>query len=106
MRSFTRSMGLVAAALLSLTPAAHAQGCVLCYTSLASLGPGAMRSFELAMFTLLVPALTLFAGVFLFIFLRARAASESSTPNELPALKTVRFPRLIPQIAKTADGQI
>ena len=57
------------------------------------------------MFTLLIPALFV-CGLFLFIFLRARAASESSTPNELPALKTVRFPRLIPQIAKTADGQI
>jgi hypothetical protein len=65
-----------------------------------------MRAFELAMLVLLVPALSLFAGVFLFIFLRARAASESSTPNALPKLKTVRFPRFASRIARTAEGQI
>jgi hypothetical protein len=106
MRGFVRLAGLISAALLSWTPAAHAQGCVLCYTSLAGLGPAAMRTFELAMFALLIPALTLFAGVFLFIFLRARTASESSDPNVLPTLKTVRFPRFTPRIAKTAEGQI
>jgi hypothetical protein len=106
MRGLIRLTGIVAVALLSWTPAAHAQGCVLCYTSLASAGPGAMRAFQLAMLVLLIPALSLFAGVFLFIFLRARAASESSTPNVLPTLKTVRFPRFTPRIAKTADGQI
>jgi hypothetical protein len=106
MRGMIRLAGVVAAALLSWTPAAHAQGCVLCYTSLAGAGPAAMRAFQLAMLVLLIPALSLFAGVFLFIFLRARAASESSTPNALPTLKTVRFPRFTPRIAKTADGQI
>jgi len=105
MRGFIRFAGLMAAGLLSWTPA-HAQGCVLCYTSLASAGPGAMRAFQLAMLVLLIPALTLFAGVFLFIFLRARAASTSSTPDALPTLKTIRFPRFTPRIAKTAEGRI
>ena len=106
MRGSIRFAGFIAAALLSWAPAAHAQGCVLCYTSLAGAGPGAMRAFELAMLVLLIPALTLFAGVFLFIFLRARAASASSTPVVSPKQSTVRFPLFTPSIAKTAEGQV
>jgi hypothetical protein len=105
MRGFIRFAGLVVAGLLSWTPAAHAQGCVLCYTSLAGAGPGAMHAFEMAMLVLLIPALSLFAGVFLFIFLRARAATLSSAPA-LPSVKTIRFPRFTPRVAKTAEGQI
>jgi len=106
MRGLIRFAGVVSAALLSWVPAAHAQGCVLCYTSLAGAGPGAMHAFEMAMLVLLLPALSLFAGVFLFIFFRARAASASFASDALPTLKTVRFPRFTPRIAKTAEGQI
>jgi hypothetical protein len=56
---------------LGFAPGARAQGCVLCYTSLASSGPTAMHAFQMAMFALLIPALLLFLGVFLLIFRRA-----------------------------------
>lgn len=95
MRNITRFAGLIAAAVLSCTTGAHAQGCVLCYTSLSAASPGAMRAFEFAMIVLLIPALTLFAGVFLFIFLRARSASVAS--GSLPAKKSVvRLPLFTP----------
>ncbi len=103
MRGLVRIVGLMGAALLALAPAAHAQGCVLCYTSLAGAGPAAMRAFELAMLVLLVPALLLFAGVFLFIFLRARGASSA---EEARAPKAARRPAFAPGIAAAAEGRL
>ena len=104
MRGFVRISGFIAAAVLGLAPSAHAQGCVLCYTSLAGLGTGAMKAFELAMFALLIPALTLFAGVFLFIYFRTR--TTPSTPVESRAPKTTRQPKFTPSVATTAEGRI
>jgi hypothetical protein len=68
MKFSCRSVLAVAVAALAFAPGAWAQGCVLCYTSLASSGPAAMHAFQLAMFALLIPALLLFLGVFLLIF--------------------------------------
>jgi hypothetical protein len=69
--SYRRVLGIAIAA-LAFAPGAWAQGCVLCYTSLAASGPGAMHAFQVAMFALLIPALALFLGVFFLIFRRAR----------------------------------
>ena len=66
-------------AVLACAPGAWAQGCVLCYTSIAAAGSAAMHNFEIAMLVLLVPALLLFAGLFLMIFLRARAAEMAQS---------------------------
>jgi|ERR1022692_3432970 hypothetical protein len=65
-----RMGAVVALALLGMmpTPAARAQGCVLCYTSLSAASPGALHAFQLAMLVLLIPALLLFAGLFLLIY--------------------------------------
>lgn len=68
MRLSYRSAAGIAIAALGFAPGAWAQGCVLCYTSLASGGPTAMHAFEMAMLTLLVPALLLFLGIFLLIY--------------------------------------
>jgi hypothetical protein len=59
-------------AVLGVMPAVgvHAQGCVLCYTSLAAAGPKGFHAFEVAMFVLLAPALLLFLGLFLLIYRR------------------------------------
>jgi hypothetical protein len=104
MRGCLKIAGFMVAVVLTLVPGAHAQGCVLCYTSLAGMGSGAMKAFELAMFALLIPALTLFAGVFLFIYLRAR--TTSSIPVESPAPETAPRPKFSPGIAATVDGRI
>lgn len=68
MKVFYRSATGIAIAALGFAPGAWAQGCVLCYTSLASGGPTAMHAFEMAMLTLLIPALLLFLGIFLLIY--------------------------------------
>lgn len=67
-----RSAVAMAIAVLGFAPGAWAQGCVLCYTSLAASGPTTMHAFQMAMFALLIPALLLFLAVFLLIFRRAR----------------------------------
>ena len=74
MRFSYRSALALAIAALGFAPGAWAQGCVLCYTSLAASGPTAMHAFQMAMFALLIPALLLFLAVFLLIFRRARTA--------------------------------
>jgi hypothetical protein len=77
--------GWAALSLLGLlfvfAPAAHAQGCILCYTSLAAAGSAAMHAFQMAMLVLLIPALFLFVGIFVFI-LRRGAAAEAAQGNE------------------------
>jgi hypothetical protein len=78
-----RMIALTALAVLGLVaaPAAHAQGCVLCYTSLAAAGSSAMHAFQMAMLVLLIPALFLFVGILAFI-LRRGAAAEAAEANE------------------------
>jgi hypothetical protein len=88
-------------AALGFTPGAWAQGCVLCYTSLANGGPGAMHAFQMAMFALLFPALLLFLGVFLLIFQRARTATAAPAT----ARKRVNTVRPIPRSINPAEGR-
>ena len=99
-----RSAVGIAIAALGFAPGACAQGCVLCYTSLASSGPGAMHAFQVAMFALLIPALLLFAAVFLLIFRRAR----TKVPAQ-PILKNRAYvaglSRFIPRGAKPVEGR-
>jgi len=79
-----RTVALTALALLGFTPApaARAQGCILCYTSLAAAGSSALHAFQMAMLVLLIPALFLFAGIFVFI-LRRGAAAEAAQAAEV-----------------------
>ena len=88
-------------AALGFTPGAWAQGCVLCYTSLANGGPGAMHAFQMAMLTLLCPALLLFLGVVLLIFQRARTATVAPATTQ----KRVNAVRPIPRSIKPAEGR-
>jgi len=71
-------MSLAGLGMLGLSTAAHAQGCVLCYTSAAASGPGGMHALQMGMAVLLIPALLLFLGVAVFIAYRARAASAEA----------------------------
>ena len=68
----------VVLAALGASSSTWAQGCVLCYTSAAAGGAGAMRAFEFGMLTLLVPALVLFGSVVLLIVYRARTAAAEA----------------------------
>jgi hypothetical protein len=78
-----RMVAVVVVALLGLmpVPAARAQGCVLCYTSLSAASPGALHAFQLAMLVLLVPALLLFAGLFLLVFRHRATAPADAWPT-------------------------
>src|SRR5678815_3254525 len=66
---------------LILPASGWAQGCVLCYTSVANGGPGAMRAFQMGILALLAPALLLCVGVALLIYRRARIASGAPLPS-------------------------
>ena len=53
-----------------------AQGCAMCYTSAAAAGPHAAEALDHAILALLVPALVLFASIFVLLIRRAAAASH------------------------------
>lgn len=60
-----------------------------------------MHAFQVAMFALLIPALLLFAGVFLLIFRRAR-----TTVSVRPVLKNRAYRwGFIPSGAKPVEGR-
>jgi hypothetical protein len=62
-------------AALGLAPGAYAQGCALCYTTASATSNAAQHSLRVGIFTLLIPALALFLGVFFLLYRRAIAAS-------------------------------
>jgi hypothetical protein len=74
------SIGLAFGALVAPV-SGWAQGCVLCYTSVANGGPGAMRAFQMGILALLAPALLLCVAVALLIFRRARIANGAPLPS-------------------------
>lgn len=78
--------GLIALGALALPASGWAQGCVLCYTSVANGGPGAMRAFQMGILALLAPALLLCMAVALLVYRRARIASGESLPSFSKAL--------------------
>ena len=55
-------------ALLSSSTLAHAQGCAMCYTTAAAAKAGALQALRSGILILLVPALTMFAGIFVVIY--------------------------------------
>jgi hypothetical protein len=68
--------------LISLAPAAFAQGCVMCYTSASAAGRKGERALDQAIVALLFPVLSLFVGILVFAWRRSRAASARA-PIEL-----------------------
>jgi hypothetical protein len=97
--SYRSAAGITIAA-LGFAPGAWAQGCVLCYTSLASSGPTAMHAFQVAMIALLIPALLLFLGVFFLVFRRAWTKSPAPANQN-----RIYRPQLSSSTAKTLEGR-
>jgi len=61
--------GVVAlAVLLSSSALAHAQGCAMCYTSAAAAKASAIQALRSGILILLLPALAMFAGIFVVIY--------------------------------------
>jgi hypothetical protein len=77
----TTISALIALGALLLPASGRAQGCILCYTSLANGGPGALRAFQLGMLALLAPALLLCITLAALIYRRARIASGYTLPS-------------------------
>jgi hypothetical protein len=66
-------VGLVALSLLSASRAA-AQGCAMCYQNASAAGAQGSTALRHGILILLVPALTVFAGIFAFIYRRRHVA--------------------------------
>ena len=103
MKLSLKSAVIVGLAALGFATRASAQGCVLCYTSLAAGGPAALHAFQLAMFALLIPALLLFVAVFLFILRRARAIDSPKLAST--GKKVISSERFFSSSAKAAEGR-
>ena len=56
------------AGVLSSSALAYAQGCAMCYTSAAAAKAGAIQALRSGILILLIPALTMFAGIFVVIY--------------------------------------
>jgi hypothetical protein len=69
-----RTIGLSLAALAAV-PAAFGQSCALCYTAADATGARGERMLDIGILVLLIPCLLLFAGVFVMLVRRARAAT-------------------------------
>lgn len=95
------TLGLFA---MAAAPSAHAQSCILCYTSVAGGGPVVVHALQLGILTLLAPALLLFGGVFYLIYRRAIAANEedSQQPVARPVVRRLAKPILRPNVGKAA----
>ncbi len=65
-------LGLLA---LIAVPQAFGQGCALCYTAADAAGSHAERMLDVGILVLLLPCLTLFAGIIVMLVRRARAAA-------------------------------
>jgi len=62
-----RWLAALAGVLLSST-LVYAQGCAMCYTSAAAAKAGALQALRSGILILLVPALIMFAGIFVVIY--------------------------------------
>ncbi len=77
---------IVAGSLLSLVPAAWAQGCVMCKTSAAAIGEESAKTLDLAIFILLIPAVAIFLGIFFWMIRYRNQVSYEEEPETTPAV--------------------
>ena len=70
-----RSVLLSGLAILGMATGAHAQGCILCYTTAAGASASAQRSLDFGILALLAPALSMFLFVMFLLYRRAVSAS-------------------------------
>ena len=78
------AMGLAAAAFGSAATPAMAQ-CFLCYSSAAASGSRGIRALQIGILVLLVPTLTLLAGILLYTFRRRNSDLWGSDPSWMDA---------------------
>ena len=104
MRKWVGRIGAVVAAGLMMAPRVLAQGCAMCYADAAAQSPRARHHLDLAILTLLVPSVLLFAGVLIAAF---RRRERDLTTDEQQDLSDSRFPRTAvtrPGVLPTPDA--
>ena len=84
------SFVIVAAGLL-LAPALHAQGCAMCYTTAAGQDPAAARRLDMAILALLLPVLSLFAGVMTLAIKRGDGPGPEPQPDSSSQIPTTKI---------------
>jgi len=82
MRNGLCRIGAIAAALLAAAPRLMAQGCAMCYADAAAQSPRARHQLDLAILTLLVPSVLMFAGVLIAAFRRREQDAVEARPLE------------------------
>ncbi|HMD31924.1 MAG TPA: hypothetical protein VKG84_08440 [Candidatus Acidoferrales bacterium] len=80
---WTGRVAAIAVGLLAAAPGVWAQGCAMCYANAAAQGPKAKRWLDYAILVLLIPAVTMFAGVLFALRRRDRemAGAELADPG-------------------------
>jgi len=71
------SVACLVAGLLGFALPARAQGCVLCYTSVAAAGTSVQEALRWGVLVLLIPVLLLLIGMVALVW---RSATPSTTP--------------------------
>ncbi len=84
-------VAIAAGLLLSLVPAAWAQGCVMCKTSAAAIGEESAKTLDLGIFILLIPAVAIFLAIF-FWMIRYRNHVSYEEERETAPADVVAFP--------------
>jgi len=93
MRKRLIRIGIVAAAMLAAAPRVLAQGCAMCYADAAAQTPRARHQLDLAILTLLVPSVFMFAGVLIAAFRRReRDAAETKQLEGLAVAPQISIP--------------
>jgi len=93
MRKWATKIGVMAAAMLAVAPGALAQGCAMCYSDAAAQSPRARHQLDLAILTLLVPSVLMFAGVLIAAFRRReRESSDGEAAARVAPAATISIP--------------
>ena len=82
-----RQVGRSAALLVALgnSAAAFAQGCPLCYTTVAAAKPAAIQALRSGIIVLLVPPVLMFIGIFVLAFRSRERSREEDLQHLRPA---------------------
>ena len=76
---------LLSVLLVTIAPAAHAQGCVMCRSSAAAADEKGQKALDLAILVLLIPTASIFVTVFVWAFRRRNKTwAEPDTGSPQP----------------------
>jgi hypothetical protein len=87
-----RQFAAVAAAGLVAAPRLFAQGCAMCYATAQAQDARAARHLDYAILALLIPSVSLFAGVFIAALRRSMRDAEDELPLEAAEPRPARTP--------------